>query len=198
MPYLKSLRAFFALAAGGFFLAGCETPTLVPAYPEITWTHVAPLVFDAGRIEIIDKYRSPLKHPNVEYEFPIVPEVSIKRWISDRIRAAGGPRTVRITIKNASVVGQPLKLKKGLEGLFFKEQAARYRGELNVMIEIRSPRGFQISVAEAKVVRSKTVAEDTSPNDLDQIFFDFTAAMMADLDRTLEANIRRHMARELK
>lgn len=198
MSYLKLFSRFIALAIAGVFLVSCETPTRVPAYPEITWTHVAPLVFDAGKIEIVDNYRSPLRHPNVEHEFPVVPELSIKRWISDRLRVAGGPRTVRVTIKNASVVGKSLKVKKGVEGLFYKEQAARYEGELEVMIEVRAERGYQDSVAEAKVMRSRTVAEETSPNDLDQIFFDLTAAMMADLDRTLEANIRRHMARDLK
>ncbi len=198
MSYFKAFQTFVVVAVAGLFLASCETPTRVPAYPEITWTHLAPLTFDAGRIEIVDLYRAPLKHPNVEHEFPIVPEASIKRWISDRVRAAGGPRMVRVTIKNARVVGEPLHVKKGVKGLFYKEQAASYVGELEVMIEVRTERGFQASVAEAKVKRTRTVPEETSPNDLEQIFFDMTAAMMADLDRTLEANVRRYMARDLK
>jgi len=198
MSYTRIFRNLIAVFATTALLAACDTPTRVSTYPEITWTHVQPLVFDAGKIEIVDNYRAPLQHPNVEHEFPVVPEASIQRWISDRVRAAGGPRTVRVTIQNAAVVGKPLKVKKGLEGLFYKEQAARYEGQLAVMIEIRDERGYQNSVAEAKVMRARTVSEETSPHDLDQIFFDLTAAMMADLDRTLEANIRRHMARDLK
>jgi len=198
MKNFKNFRVVLAALAATTLLAACETPTRVPSYPEITWTHVAPMTFDVGKIEIVDKYQAPLKSPNVEHEFPIVPEQSIKRWVSDRLGTTGGPRTLRITIRNASVVGKSLKVKDGVEGLFYKEQAARYTGNLDVLVEVRSERGFMESAAEARVKRSRSVPEETSPNDLDQIFFELTVAMMKDLDRTLEANIRKHMARDLK
>jgi hypothetical protein len=198
MMKLKSLRLVVAAVATTILLTACDTPTRIPVYPEITWTHVAPMTFDVGKIEIVNKYRAPLKSPNVEHEFPIVPEQSIKRWISDRLRTSGGPRTLRVTIRDAAVVGKSLKVKDGVKGLFYKEQAARYTGNLDVLIEVRGERGFTDSAAEARVKRSRSVPEETSPNDLDQIFFDLTAAMMKDLDRTLEANIRKHMARDLK
>jgi len=198
MKNFKNIRVVVVALAATILLAACDTPTRVPVYPEITWTHLEPMTFDAGKIEIVDKYQAPLTSPNVEHEFPIVPMQSIKRWISDRIGTTGGPRTVRVTIRNASVVGKSLKVKDGVKGLFYKEQAARYTGNLDVLIEVKDDRGFTDSAAEARVKRSRSVLEDTSPNDLDQVFFDLTAAMMKDLDGTLEANIRKHMARDLK
>ncbi len=180
------------------FLASCETPAPAPTFPDLTWNHVSPLKFDAATIEVVDDYAAPFKSPNVEHEFPLVPELAIRRWITDRIRAVGGERSVRIIIREASVVGQALKVKDGVKGLFYKEQAAKYVGVLDVAVEVRSARGFVESKAEARVARTRTVPEEVPPNELDQIFFDLTSALMTDLDRTLEANVRKFMGGDLK
>ncbi len=179
-------------------LASCETPAPAPTFPDLTWNHVAPLKFDAAKIEIVDDYAAPFKSPNVEHEFPLVPELAIRRWITDRISAAGAERSVRVIIREASVVGQALKVKEGVKGLFYKEQAAKYVGVLDVAIEVRSVRGFVEAKADARVARTRTVPEEVPPNELDQIFFDLTSALMADLDRTLEANVRKFMGGALK
>ncbi len=186
---------FVGLAA--LFLASCETPATAPAFPDLTWNHLTPLKFAAAEVEVVDDYAAPFKSPNVEHEFPLVPELAIRRWITDRVQAVGTEGNVRIIVREASVVGEALKVKEGVKGLFYKEQAAKYTGVLEVAIELRSARGFVKSKADARVSRSRTVPEEVPPNELDQIFFEFTSALMTDLDRTLDANVKKFMAGDL-
>ena len=191
------LRWASILVLAGFVTA-CETPAPAPAYPELTWSHLAPITFKAGAVEIVDEYVAPLKSPNLDHEFPVVPEASLQRWTVDRINANDGTyRKVRMIIRNASAVGVPLKTKDGIKGLFYKEQAFRIDAELEATIEVRNDRGFVSSTATAQVKRSRTVPEETSPNALDRIYFNLLENLMRDFNSRMELEIRKHMGKDL-
>lgn len=187
------------LAAGllAGLLSACETPAKSPSFPELSWSHKTPLRFSAGKLVIVDEYLAPLKSPNVEHEFPLVPEDAIRRWATDRIKTGAGDRSVRVIIRNAAVTEHALKVRKGIKDVFYKDQAVRYQGELSVAVEVRDARGFRSSHAEVKVSRLRTVPEEVPPYQLDKIFFKFTSALMTSLDKALEAQIRKHMAKDL-
>jgi hypothetical protein len=193
--YIRATLVFLALG----FLSACETPTLMPTYPELTWNHLTPISFKAGSVEIADNYVAPLKSPNLDHEFPITPESSLQRWTVDRINASDDTlRRVRMTILDASAIGVPLKTKDGIKGLFYKEQAFRINATLEAMIEVRDDRGFVKSSARARVKRSRTVPEETSPNALDKIYFSLLEALMNDFNVRMELEIRKHMGRDLE
>ena len=179
-------------------VSACETPAPTPEYPELTWSHISPLSFKAGSVEIVDEYVAPLKSPNLDHEFPIVPQSALQRWVVDRINAHDGTlRKVRVVIRDASAVGAPLKTKEGIKGLFYKEQAFRIFATLAAAIEVRDDRGFVSSTATAKVSRSLTVPEETSPNELDRIYFNLLDRLMKDFNSRMELEIHKHMGKDL-
>jgi EAL domain-containing protein (putative c-di-GMP-specific phosphodiesterase class I) len=51
-----------------------------------------------------------------------------------------------------------------------------------------------VANSTARVTRSRTVLEDTSLAQREQIWFEITEALMKDFDREIEANIRQYMA----
>ena len=51
-------------------LGACETTVSRPVIPELSFKHLPTMSFTVGRIEIVEKYRSPLRSPNVEHLFP--------------------------------------------------------------------------------------------------------------------------------
>ena len=71
------LLALGILALG---LAACETTPPPPKLPELTFTHLGPLKLNVARIDIVSKYRSPLRAPNVEHLFPTPPQKALRTW----------------------------------------------------------------------------------------------------------------------
>ena len=191
-------RRFGTVVAVALFLTGCETPSMT-VFPELTFAHLGPIRFDAGAVEIVHDYRSPMRAPNVEHRFPVRPAAAAERWGRDRLRAAGAAqRRVRLIVKKASVVEVPLKKAPGVRGYFTRDQAARYDAVLDVMIEVMEGPTRSVGYARAQATRSQTVPEDVTIAARERIWFKLIENLMTDLDVTLEQNIRQHLARFLR
>ena len=198
MPIAFSRRAVLALPAVVLpvvALAACASaPPPRPVFPELTFGHLGALTFDAGGVEVVNEYVPPLRRPNVEHEMPLAPATAATRWANDRIKAGGRPgRTVRVIIRNAAVREADLPKSSGLKGLFTTEQAARFDAEIEVVVELRSARGFRDAFASAGARRSVTISEGATLNDRDRIWFGLVEELMAELNRELEKNIRQYM-----
>lgn len=195
MTMRASLRATAIAVALALPVAACETPVPAPVFAQLTYAHLGAINLDVAKVEVVDQYVPPLKHPNVEHEFPITPAAAARRWAADRIKAVGLGRTARVLVRSAAVRVKPLAKSQGLRGLFTAEESERYDGELAMTIEIRSERGFREAFAEARATRSRTVLENISLNQRTQVYFEMTEGLMIDLNAELEKNIRRHLAR---
>ena len=199
-----SVRAAVVILASAVvavaLLAGCESaPPTRPMFPEIAFAHLAPLNFDAAKVEVVNEYVAPLKRPNVEHEMPLRPSAAAERWAKDRVKAAGtSNRSLRVTIKNARVVESELKKTTGLRGMFTTDQAQRYDAELEMLIEVRNDRGFREGSASAVSRRSTTVPENITINDREKEYFKLVEDMMTDINREMERSIREHMAKFLR
>ena len=195
---LLSRLPLIALAAAlAAALASCVTPPPRPAFPELTWAHLQPFALDVAEIEITSDYLPPLAPPHVEHLFPTPPQEAAERWARDRLRAAGGQDRATVVITDARVIETKLAGSGGLTGLFTTEQAERYDAAVEVVIEIRSDRGFLDGLVRARAERSLTVPEDLTLNEREEVWFELVEALMADLNAELEANIQAHLQRFL-
>lgn len=193
MPIIMSRRAMLAVPVA--VLVGCASaPPPRPVFPELTFGHLGAFTFDASGVELVNEYAPPLQRPNVEHEMPLPPATAATRWANDRIKAGGrSGRGVRVIIRNAAVREAELPKSSGLKGLFTTEQAVRYDAELEMVVELRSARGFRDAFASAGARRSVTVSEGATLNDRDRIWFGLVEELMAELNRELEKNIRQFM-----
>lgn len=199
MSVRASIGVLASVLAAMALLAGCETTPTRPMFPELTFSSMPPLNFDASRVEVVNEYVAPLKRPNVEHEMPLRPSAAAERWAKDRIKAAGNSnRSLRVTIKNARVVESELKKATGLRGMFTTDQAQRYDAELEILIELRDDRGFREGSASAISRRSATVPEGITINDREKEYFKLVEEMMADINRELERSVRQHLAKFLR
>jgi len=178
-------------------LTSCSVPALSPTYPEITFSHLPPIQLNVAEVDIIENYVPPHRAPNVDHRFPITPVAALRRWIVDRIEAAGKTRRGRVIIEDARVVAVDLPVRKGLEGLFYKEQEVRYDAAMEARVEVRSERGYRDSFATARVVRSRTVPGEMTLAEKGRVFFDLTEELIKELNSVLEINIRKHMQKDL-
>jgi len=191
-PSIRWLPALLCLVL--LALAACETPPPETRFPEMTFAHLGPIRLDVADIELVEAHPPPLKHPNVEHLAPTSPADAMRRWAADRLRATGGAGRAKLTIERADIVETALKKTGGVRGLFTTDQSERYDATLEVVLEVRDDQGRRSGFAKARASRSRTIAEDASAADRDRLLFRLTEELMADIDRTLEENIRRHLA----
>lgn len=198
MMTLASVALRCAAVVTVLVLAACETPDPTPRYPDITFTHEAPIQFDVHDIDYVQAYVLPATLPNVEHLFPVRPTVVARRWAADRIAAVGLQGVVRITLVEASVVETALDTTSGIKGAFIDDQAARYDARVKIRIEIINSLGETEGRAEAVALRARSVPEGITLVEREQIWFELTEQVMRDLDVELETTIRRYLGNYIR
>ncbi len=187
----KSIRLFLAGLAVAI-LASCETTLPLNEFPELRYSHLAPIRLDAVRIELVEQYKSIGARPYVEHEFPHRPATIAARWATDRLKAVGTANVVRVTILKGSVVEVPLARTTGVKGVFTIDQSEQYDGTLSVRIEIIGPGKRQLAYVTSQATLTRSVPEDITLADREKVWFRMTEAMMNDLNLSLERQIRQH------
>jgi hypothetical protein len=166
----------------------CSPPR--PAFPDIRFTAKPPLRIDAAGVDIVRVFRPSLQAPQVEHLFPVTPERAMENWALDRLQPVGTSRRVRVRIIDASVKEIELPRTSGVRGAFTTDQAQRYDANAEMTVDLMGERGFPERSVSAKASRSRSVPENITPNDREQVWYELTEALMADLDAELERQIR--------
>lgn len=189
-----TLAALAAVAA----LAGCNAAPPTAAYAEITFSHLEPYRFEVAAVEVAEPFVAPLKAPNVEHLSPTPPADLMRRWVADRVMAVGAEGAVRVTISDAHIVMTVLKVNEDLKDRFTTEQVARYDARAEMLIEVLDGRNLVRAHAGAVATRSRTVPEGLNMRQRDQVLYELTEALIADLDRALGPNIERYLVGYLR
>lgn len=190
MPRRPRLVSILCLLLGGLALAGCAAPPPGPSFAPIGFMDRGPLKLDVRTVEIEQAYQPPHAAPNVEHLFAVPPAVGAKLWATDRLTAAGPMGRARFVVLEASVLETPLKQSGGLTGAFTIEQSERYDAHLVVEIEIFSEAGRSAGTVTAEVTHSRTVPENLTLGEREQVWHEMTRAMLDELDAQLDKAIK--------
>jgi hypothetical protein len=174
----------------GLILAGCKTPSPAPRYPELTFSHLPPIRLDAATLEIVDAFRSPFAAPNVEHLMPVSPAAAMRRWAQDRLMPVGKGGRIVFTIVDAGVIETALAPTPGVRGVVTKDQSERYDASLQVRISVDGDDNRRRGDVSADAMRSRTVVEGMSLNEREEVWFQMTESLVADMNGELEAAIR--------
>ncbi|MBM3531955.1 MAG: hypothetical protein FJX60_02825 [Alphaproteobacteria bacterium] len=175
-------------------LPACAAPPPVQL-PDMTFTDRPRFLLDVADVQIVDQYQPPFRLPNIEHQVVVPPARAIDRWARDRLVPVGRSGVAIVTIKDARVLEHSLRVTPGVQGVFTKEQAARYEVIVEASIEVRPGSANMPSdaIATARAERSRTVAEGISPNELDRVHYELIEGVMRDLDQQLDTNVRRFL-----
>ena len=179
-------------------VAGCETTVQKPAYPQISFAHLPQIPLNIARVDIENRYVPPANKPNVEHLFPVSPAATALNWGRDRLKPVGASGVARVVLRRASVVEVPLKRTGGVTGVFTIDQAERYDGTMEMAVELLDDSGNVRATVESTAKLSRSVPENVTLNQRDKIWFEMTENMMGELNKSLEAQIREHMANWLR
>ena len=197
MNFFRFAMIGIVLGFTGLLGACAETPR-EPSYAQITFRHLPSIALDVGEIKFVNEYRSPLKAPHVEHEMPVKIEKSIERWTKDRLKAVGKSTAYAVvTLKEASVIESELPKGTGLRTYFTTEQSEKYDFKVQVEVKVVSINGSK-AFASATAEQSKTMPEDRTLNERDQMFFERTEILMREFNTQMEKNIYTFLAPYLK
>ncbi len=190
---MSQLLTSFAALFLTLSLTACQKPLPEVSYPQLRFNHLPAIKLDVAKIEILEKYQSPLQAPNVEHKLPLAPATAMRYWAEDRLHAAGTSGVARFIIIDASVKAEALAKKKGLKAAFTIDQSTRYRAQLSAKLEVETAGGLGKGFAEAKSSRQRTMPEDVSINERDDALYNFVEAAAIDFDKAMVQNIEKYL-----
>lgn len=174
-------------------LTGCEKTLPQASYHELRFNHPPFINLDIAKIEIVEKYRSPLRLPNVEHELPVAPATIMRNWVKDRLRAKGTNGIARFTIVDASVKVEDLAKKNDLKATFTMVQSTRYRARLSAKLEVETAGGLGKGFASAISSRQRTMPEAVSINERHDELDNFVKEAALDFDKIMVKNIKKFL-----
>lgn len=190
---LITVRTICILAMFG--LTGCVTAGPQASYPEITFTHLQPIKLNVADIIYEPRYQQPIAAPNIGHEFPTPPVKAVERWIADRLRAVGTVGQAKIVVHRATATETKLQVKKGITGAFTTDQDWRYDVHVQVSIRAVDPNRKMTGQASVVAQQSRTMPEDASLSEREDIWFTLTETVIRKFNKAFEAQIRKDLAK---
>jgi hypothetical protein len=187
-----SLSHFVHVIFLSLLMAGCVQTPPRENFPDLRFSHLEPIRLNVNSIQIRNTFVSPRTTPNVEHLFPVKPSIAAVYWLEDRLKAVGGVDNLRATITKAGVTEVPLKRTEGLGRAFLVEQSERYDGEVEIILEIFAPDGTRRAMVTSRSTRTRTVSENSTLAQREEIWFKIVENMMKDLNTALEKQIQNH------
>lgn len=183
--FVFPLLSFLALAA-------CNDVS-VPQSPPPSFRHFQPIYMKVSNIEVVEEYQSPLREPNVEHLMQYSPADAMQIWVKHRLKANGGPYTMQVIIKDASVVGKGLPTKGGLSGLLTSEVDQQYNARIEV--EMRIYGAAALSEASINVVGNRvlTLTENASAHERELKLRAMLNDLMTSMNAEMEKNIFQYL-----
>ena len=172
-----SIIGFLSLS-GFLAITACGSHAPHSDHRDVTFTHLTPFLLDVGSLEIVEDYKSPFTDPHVEHLVPLSPISAARRWAVHSLRPVGETGKVRITITDASIIGEILDVNQDFKSFFTNEQAARYHARIAITIDVLDDRHISRAYVSGDATASHTVPEDASLAERDQIMINLTETLL--------------------
>ena len=153
-----------------------------------------PIMVEATTLDIRNADASPTTYPYVTSRSPVTYDQAIKAWAAQRFKLTGGSvNTLRVTMRQGSIVEKLLPVTKGIKGWFKKDQNAEYTATLDIEIAIVDPTGKVLTTAEGKSFATETIREDATSVDRTNTWLNLVKKTFDTLDSDLGARMRTTM-----
>lgn len=196
-----SRRALLPLAGALVLAAGAGAQPARPAVdfavPEFGGP---PMRLAAGRLIVTRAFVPVIQPPRHEGSMVVSATDTLANWASRHLLAGwpNSPRTAVFTIREASLVGQKLRVEKGLGDLFRKQLAERYTLKLSADLEIQHETGQSMGIAAAEASTSLGVLEGAKEADRQVTWHNMLISVMdqfvATFEGTVRSQLRHHLA----
>jgi hypothetical protein len=189
---------FAIITAVAALLLACAPPPPAANFPEIAFRDSPPFRVDVAEVALIESYLPPLRAPHVEHESPMPPVVPMRNWVRDRLIADGADGSLKATVVDAHITETLLSVNEDLAANLTTEQGVRFDGRVEMRLEILDRAGSVRASVNGEATRSRTMPEDATLREREEVLFQMAEDLANDLNTELEANIRQHFAPYLR
>lgn len=163
-------------------LTACGSKDVVE-YRPLSFTHFQPIYMAVSSIQVVDEYKSPQRPPYIEHLIPYSPAEAVRLWVRDRMRTAGGEKTMQIIIRNGSVTGS--------------DTGPGHRYDAKLEVELRIYGDGIISEASVFIngTRSMTISSTASDNERNKAFRKLIGDLMDEFNAEMEKNMFQYMGK---
>jgi len=184
MCFMKSSSAFLVFVI--LLLAGCSSEPV--EYQPLTFTRYQPIYIAVSSIEIVEEYKSPMRPPYIEHLIPYSPAEAMRIWTRDRLRTAGGSKTMQIIIRQGDVTTTDIK-----SGGLSLGSNRRYDARLEVEIRIYGQGVISEASAYVNATRNMTLPGSAADATRNRAFRKLIADMMEEVNAEMERNLFQYM-----
>jgi hypothetical protein len=158
-----------------------------------------PLRLAAGRLIVTRAFVPVVQPPRYDGSMIVSATDTMADWASKHLLAGwpNSPRTAVFTIREASLVGENLRVEKGIGDLFRKQVAERYTLKLVADLEIQHETGQSLGLAMAEATTSQGVMEGAKDADRQVTWHDMLIAAMDQFAATFENTVRSQLQHHL-
>ncbi len=165
------------------FLTSCGGSRDVVEYRPLSFTHFQPIYMAVSSIQVVEEYKSPMRPPYIEHLIPYSPAEAMRIWVRDRMRTAGGEKTMQVIVRNGSVTATDTNAGR------------RYDAKLEVELRIY---GDGI-ISEASVfingTRNITISAGAGDSERNKVFRKLIGDLMEELNAEMEKNLFQYMGK---
>ena len=194
---MPSRRSLLLVAAAAAALAACQSAPVRQAPRPVDFSSFSPIVMNAAAVDFADASRPTGGLVHVEQRASTPPVEAMRRWTAERLQPAGRAGTVRVTVRDASIVEVPLPTTSGVKGYFTNDQAQRYDGRLEVEVAGEAPLaggGSFRGTTKAVATYTVTVPENISLADREATISEVSRRLAEEINARLDAGIRKDLA----
>lgn len=182
-----------ALLLGTTLSACAETP--MPAYkPSLSYANTTPYNLDVAETILINDSRDTALTADFAQKFGTTLESSLREWMHNRIQTNGNQGAFSVIIKNANFTATSLNKTGGIEGYFTRDQAARWDGELTVMLSADGSGGKHPEADITINVRANsTIPEKASQDEKSKTYHSLINQLMTLYNQEAEKQMQLYM-----
>ena len=159
-----------------------------------------PMRLAAGRLIVTRAFVPVVPPPRYDGSMIVSATDTMADWATKHLLAGwpNNPRTAVFTIREASLVGENLRIEKGIGDLFRKQLAERYSLKLGADLEIQHETGQSLGLAAAEATTTLGVMEGAKDADRQVTWHNMLIAAMdqfaAAFENTVRSQLQHHLA----
>ncbi|MDR3325941.1 MAG: hypothetical protein LBS66_01320 [Rhodospirillaceae bacterium] len=181
---------FLTICFCSLFFACSSSTSILQHQPELTFKNLPMIHLNIKNIEVTSNFNPPDKSLHIEYAMPISLENSIGRWAKDRLHMIGNDNTLRVVIRDASVIATPLHdVDTSLTGILKKKPINRIDMSIDVSLQILDNRKFVIAEVIGNQLISRTEFEGMTQIERNKMLYDMVNSLITGYNTSIDKNI---------
>lgn len=189
---IDNFSLLIAVLAILFMSPGCSTGALKEAQPlpALSFKNYDPLPLKVSNVEIESSYDPVITDEDFSETFPVPPDVALKRYLRQKLRASGNEGLLLVNIVDAKVSHETKGSESFFGRLFGTGAKDIYSVSMRLTMILKPARGEKVRTTSIVADRTLTLPEGVSMYERDKAKLEMVERIIAETDPVLTKALR--------